>query len=249
MEFTTSSLDEQFDFKMQSLKAILFDIQTPFLRKEIQHAITLSDPSTRQDFEVVYDRIIQHWNKIHTHMGLKAELLTNMNKFYMFLEKVLLAEYAGKPCLTNKHFVSFWAGIISQHRAGTIRRNDLNNYHDCLVFPLEQMLLNQQHVENRLIAADSAAPKWNSYVQHLIDGKDWSNLATTVKNDRDLVNSLFTREPFYKTFHDGESGQLILRGIDNVESRYLATTSNRSPFTWNIFGAVGSQLLEGAKKD
>ena len=238
--FDGMDADEVYDYKKSCLKLVLVDIQTPLLRKEIQHAKALPE-TAREDFDVVFDRIIQHWTKVHDHLCLKVQLFRNIHSHHAFLANVLLAEYTGKPCLVEP-FILTCARTVEKQRL----KPDQWNYSVLITFPLEQMMLNQEHVENRLIAATSES-KWSSHIQGLIDKKDWTALATTVENDRDVVKKLFAQEPYYKTFCKEELGKTILKGIDAVQAKYLA--GEQSMFSWNIFGLAGSGVSEETKKN
>jgi hypothetical protein len=86
--------------------------------------------------------------------------------------------------------------------------------------PLEQMMLsgNREHVENRLLAASSRNPGWG--ILNFIDIKDWSNLTTTIENDRELANSLFNKDD--EPYSDNQAlfvhRSKVLNGIDKVHS-------------------------------
>src|SRR4051812_25794693 len=84
------------------LNILLFDPLTPLLKHEIHHAIKLHSETSQhanshEDFDTLYDRIAEHWAKIHQNMIMRAHLMENMALFQEFLTAQLLADYANEP--------------------------------------------------------------------------------------------------------------------------------------------------------
>ena len=245
--------------RIRILKILLYDRQTPFLRTEIHHVIALYSKASKrsyveQDIETLYDRIAEDWTRIHKTLHSKAYLTEHIISFHQFLTSMLLADYAAQPFAISP-WVSIRADIVKQHRAGARYNQDV--YQDCILFPVKQMMLNQDHVEKKLLAI-SENHSTPGHIQHLIGRKDWPNMTIAIRNDRDLAISLFADEPFYHSLVNGTTLRKILKGIDKIEAKYLAMLgsisssshtreessgqSGGSGFAWKIFAAItGSQ--------
>ena len=209
--------------RIRLLKVSLIHPQSPLLRKLIYDAIRLSETPgyIEKDIDILYDRIVAGWARIHQSLICKAYLFENMVFFHRFLTAILLMDYAKEP-YTISPWVLTQAGIVMLHRAGDSCDDDLVSYPNRILFPLEQMMLNRDHVENRLLATISENSDNRGHVQSLIDKKNWSDLTTTIKNDRDLTISLFREELFYQRAVNITGRRKILKGIDKVQAKYLA---------------------------
>jgi hypothetical protein len=90
------------------------------------------------------------------------------------------------------------------------------------IYPLEEMMLSRDYVENKLRAVAAGQGRQGSDIQLLIDKCDWSNLATALTNDRDLARKLFLQQPLNAKQFDANTYNRILQGIDEIEGKYFA---------------------------
>jgi len=264
------------DERIRSLKILLLEPLTPLLRNEIRHAIKLYsdigrgesqiieetaplvDDSTTvegfphlQDVDTLCSRIEEHWTKIYGSPFSRGHLLLDVALFQQFLTDKLLEDYAKKPC-TVTQWAFNQADVIEQHYAGAKSGSDEDTtYQSRVVFPLKELMLNQDHVEKKLLSA-RAEPRSGSHIQRLIDRKDWSSLATTLANDRDLAIGLFEGHPFYPDLFDENTRKRVLRSIDGIKRGYLVEShrsigthvteepASRNGFAWNVYNAIAS---------
>ena len=238
--------------KIRILKILLLEQLTPLLRKEIHHAITLHKHSNDEDVDTLFNRIVEHWTKIYGNLIARAHLIEDIALFQKFLTLKLLEDYAKKPC-TVTEWVFNKADIIEQHHAKAKGGNDEDTtYQIGVVFPLDELMLNRDHVEKKLLSTVSE-PRSGSHIQRLVDRKDWSSLATTLANDRDLAVGLFREQPFDPNLFDENTRKKVLRGIDEMERKYLKShrsigthateeTVPRNSFAWDVYNAIASGL-------
>ncbi|KAJ2997763.1 hypothetical protein NUW58_g549 [Xylaria curta] len=209
------------DDRVRSLRVLLIEPLTPLLRREIHIAIKLPSKPPSKEIDVVLDQITEHWTEIYGTPNARACLVEQLALFQQFLTNDLLKDYAAQPYQPTQ-WVSLQAELVQQHsiKAGSDESYDDTEYQARIVVPLEELILNQEHVERRVRYAESGG-----YIQHLINQRDWINLATALKDDRDLAKSLSGGHSFYPHALDVITRRIVLRGIDKVESTHLQKPS------------------------
>ncbi|KAG8165394.1 hypothetical protein KVR01_005669 [Diaporthe batatas] len=108
------------------------------------------------------------------------------------------------------------------------------DYHDGIVFPLNELALNVAHAEERLFSAEAEQLRMRSgagYVTELIRRTDWKKLAETLLNDRELAGDLFSEEPMLNDCFDNKTSKKVLDGINKVERKYFVELSSPSKYT------------------
>ncbi len=223
------------DEQIRALKILLLESLTPLLRNEIHRAIKLHevhDEVHSEDVDTLFTRIMEHWTKICS-LIYRAHLLEDATLFQVFLTDKLLEDYANEPCKITD-WTTGQAAVIRQHHDTAEGDDNDTAYQLRVVDPLEELMLDQCHVEDKLLLA-TACP--GSHIRRLIGRKDWPSLATTLKKDRDLAVSLFREQPFDPGLF-GDKGKRVLRGIDAIESKYFAKSSSRA--SWSVVGFVSA---------
>ncbi|KAH9884457.1 hypothetical protein F4778DRAFT_560469 [Xylariomycetidae sp. FL2044] len=216
------------DMRVRALKLLLLERLTPLLRKEIQHAIAFHSEVTKsvdvdkslQDADILYNRITSRWTKTHISLPSRALLVKDMILFQNFLADKLLEDYAMESLTKDSFITTPWvssqAAIVERHATAQGDSNVDPNYHLRIVLPLEELMLDQNHVESKLL---STARSPGSHIQRLIDAEDWSALAVSLRNDRDLTTDLFKEDP-WDMFKNGTKQEKIIRGINRIQNQY-----------------------------
>lgn len=234
-------LIEAIQTRLGYLKLASFDQVTPLLRKEINYAIKLHTEVTQQpdiwnfehigDLDTVYDQVIKHWTKVFDDFPSRVHLIKDIALFQQFLTAKLLGDYTEKSYVINP-WTAGQASMVQQRQAEADSAEALDKaYQTHIVYPLEEMMLDRDHVEHKLVTAASKEPYPRGDVQRLIDKCDWSSLAATLFNDRILAGDLFAETPVDPTCFNVSTRTLVLRCIDELKDRYFATLSSPTVYT------------------
>ncbi|WEW56816.1 hypothetical protein PRK78_002271 [Emydomyces testavorans] len=218
--------------RIHNLRLLLLERLTPLLRNQILHAIRLHSEALEQtniksylaDLDTVHEQVMEHWTKVYGNLTSRADLLQDMVLFQQFLTAKLLEDYTQTPCKCNDFgvvLVMILDAVKDGHQKAT------GYYQTRMVYPLEEMMLDRDHVEKKLRTA--AAGQAGGDVQPLIDRCDWSTLAATLMSDRELALKLNERALDGFTFEIMRA--TVLRKIDKIKSKYFAELSHPSTFT------------------
>lgn len=213
----------------------LFENVTPLLRKEIHHATKVHSEAFQQpdvDAELlkaldnVHHRLTRHWAKVFQEPISRALLTQQISFFQRFLTDRLLEVYTGKP-----YQVDQWHA--TELRIFCQRDDIAQMYYDFFTWPLEEMMLDQDHVQEMLVtaAAEPQSPDRAKDIQHLIARCDWPGLARALVKDRELANALFGEEPIVPEYYNTNTRKKVLRGIDKVRDKYFEDLSDPAKFT------------------
>jgi hypothetical protein len=154
-----------------------------------------------------------------------------MVMFQRFLSSKLLEDYTKEPYTVNTYMLTKARCVSEQNdRSLTVPRAKDDNisdeiYQNYVVFPLEEMMLNRNHVENKLRTAFARQGQPGSDIQPLIDRCDWAKLAAVLTSDRELVAKLKEPMPI------PELCERILQGINQVQAKYFTELKSPSTFT------------------
>lgn len=131
--------------------------------------------------------------------------------FQGFLAAQILKDYMGKTYNASPWVLS-QASTVEQHSTGaTNSGSKASAYQDHAIYPVEEMPLNRNHVENRLKAAAARQQHSGGDNQHLIDECDWPNLAIALVNDRELAVKLFQQTPLDPESFNANTTKKVLR--------------------------------------
>lgn len=224
-----------------NFEILLSDHLTPLLREQIRHAIALhrkalqhpnSDPYLK-DLSDLHDQLMEHWTKVYGDLISRAYLLQDIIMFRQFLIAELLEDYTNEPCTVDKWVLNQAKCVIEQGDHARAEDGSVvdTTYQVHVVFPLEEMMLSRDHVENKLRAAAIRQGNSGSDIQPLVDRRDWSNLAATLTNDRRLALKLFGEPSFDANISDAKTYQRILHGINEIKGKYFSELSDSSTFT------------------
>jgi hypothetical protein len=222
-----------------NFEILLLDHLTPLLREQILHAIALHREALQQpdvdpyleDLDDLHDQLKGHWTKVYGNLISRAYLLQDIILFQQFLIAKLLEDYTNEPCPVNKWVLDQAKCIIEQEDHAMARDGSVvdTTYQVHVVFPLEEMMLSRDHVENKLLAAAIGLGHSGSDIQRLIDRRDWLNLAMVLTNDRGLALKLFEGQP--SGICDAKTYERILQGIDQIKGKYFTELLDSSTFT------------------
>ena len=218
-----------------NFEILSLDYLTPLLQEQIRHAIALHREALKhpnvtpylQDLDDLHDQLKEHWSKVHGGLVSRAFLLQDIIMFRQFLIAKLLEDYTNMPYSVGKWALDQAKRIEQKSSTGA---KDGSNYQVHVVYPLEEMMLDRDHVENKLRVAAAGRGDSGSDIQLLIDRCNWSNLATALTNDRNLALRLFERQPIDTDIFDANTDKSILQGIDEIKGKYFAELSDSSTF-------------------
>jgi hypothetical protein len=223
---------------------LLLDRLTPLFRTELSHAIKLYSEalahsnikSYEKDLDDSYEKLKRHWARIYGDFVHRTDLLHNTTMFQAFLAAKLLEDYANEPYTVNK-----WALIQAESITRGRDGGDMDAYRTNIVYPLEEMMLNKDSVEQKLLAA--ATRRSGGNIRPLIDSCDWPKLAAALTDDRDLTLKL---DPDTVSLHTRDK---ILRHIDEISQKYFSQLSSASEFVINKHAAEISALASSRPHD
>ncbi|KAG6368517.1 hypothetical protein INS49_002727 [Diaporthe citri] len=156
----------------------------------------------------------------------RALLTQQISFFQRFLTDRLLEVYTGKPYQVDQ-WHSTELRIFRQ-------RDDLGQmYHDFFTWPLEEMMLDQDHVQETLVtaAAEPQSADRAKDIQCLIACCDWPSLARALVKDRELAIGLFDEEPIDPEYYNANTRKKVLRGIDKVRDKHFEDLSDPAKYT------------------
>lgn len=109
----------------------------------------------------------------------------------------------------------------------------IKQYRKNVAHPLEELMLKQDIVENKLATVGVRRQYPGGDIQRLIDQCDWPNLFTALNDDRHLAFNLFQQEPIISTTFDTYTMETIMGGIDKIRDKYFAKATSSSEYTIN----------------
>lgn len=114
------------------------------------------------------------------------------------------------------------------------QRDDIEQmYYAFFTWPLEEMMLDQDHVQETLVtaAAEPQSPERARDIQCSIARCDWPSLARALVKDRELAIALFDEEPIDPEYYNANTRKKVLRGIEKVREKYFEDLSDPVNFT------------------
>lgn len=238
---------------------------TPLLLREMRHAIEIHSEALEQpdlttntellrDLDNAHDRVSEHWCKLHENYMTSSSLLAYIALHQRFLTHFLVDEYTSTPALrdagsTNVHdWACDMASLIQAHSTADSDSNDSDlEYQRSIVSPLQEMGLNEAHVEEK-IRALAAVPRGQScdYVRRLIRQCDWQKLAEVVLKDRDLAIDLFEPRPIVESAFNERTRSIIMKSIDNTIEKYSTDLCSPTKYTLSKHAIAASTTHSSA---
>jgi hypothetical protein len=240
MGVITADIRRYIEHRILNFESLLLEHLTPLLRKQAHHAIALHREALKhsnvdpylKDLDDLHEQLTEHWTKVYGDFLSRVYLSQDILAFYQFLIEELLKDYANQPSTVSGWTLNRAKYIAEQD--GDTGAKDNNNvgtlYQIHVVYPLEEMMVNREHVESKL---RSAAAGQGSDIQRFIDKCDWSSLATALINDRDLTLNLLEGQQPNANMFGTNTYKRILQGIDEIKDKYFTELSDRSTFTIN----------------
>lgn len=217
---------------------------TPSLREEIVHAIKVHEEALEQrtldkhfarELDSLQDQIEEHWSRVYKSCIDRAHIVADMGQYQLFLTDILLSEYTG-AAFTDTGSIGWLQECAAQiKKAATDVSDEFRAiFHEAVVFPVEELLLNQSHVERRLLmaATDIDLPRaLGGHIQYLIECGDWHDLAKFLYYDRELALSLFKYQPILPGLFDSGTSDRVLQGITSIQDKYFTDISSPTEYT------------------
>ena len=244
-DIITKDIRQRIEHRIRNLKTLLLERLTPLLREQIRHAIALhtealEHPNVDQyldDLDSLHDQLMEHWTKVYGDLISRAYLIQDVVLFQQFLVAKLLEDYTNEPYTVDKWVLNQAKRAIEHEDHARLKDgSDVDMmYQVHVVFPLEEMMLSRDHVENKLRAAAIGREHPRSDIQPLIDRRDWSNLAAALTNDRHLALKLFGGPSFDTNILNDSTQKRILRTIDEIKGKYFSELSDSSTFAISTY--------------
>lgn len=211
------------------------------------HSEALKLPHIRRKLMAQLDNfhelIMEHWGEIYGNLEDYAQLTAHMSLFLMTLASQLASEYSGTPSSSgaeNATWEQRRVELIRQHRDSGSESDSEDSeeglYQDTVVSPVEELMLDLEHVENRLVAAAEAPaePRSPVSIHQYIEQCDWPSVAKSLVRDRELTLSILKADKELSTRPEsfgGDAGTKVLQGISDIEVKYFADLSSPTDFT------------------
>lgn len=253
--------------RLSRYRTLFFDFMTPSLKKELHNAIKvhsevleLPQPKVGDlhrvskrltELDDMDDHLMEHWAKVHRDLVSRSSLLVNMALFQIFIAAKLLEDYTGKAYSASPWVLS-QATIVEQQSASVQQAGDkplASAYQNDVVLPVEEILLDPEHVGEKLKAAATPQRHPGGDVQRLIDECDWPGLAATLVKDRELAVELFQQSALDPEAFDLNTSKKILRKIDDITAKYFDELSTASEYTLNNHAVQKSAGRGSGTKD
>ena len=222
-------------------------VLTPRLRKHLQSAIliycetanqqTLDLSKSVENLEEVRVGVEDHWSQILGQVSITARVYEQKTLFEDFLRGKLLEDYRRIPYVVNEKIV--WLGRFhgsledrtqAAHEIGTQVDRLPDIYRRRVTFIVEELMLNQAHVESKMRAAAGRRGQPGSDVQPLIDRCEWANLAAVLVKDQMLTTQIFGK--------GDDTGAKVLNGIGRIQKRYFRELINPSRFVISKYAST-----------
>lgn len=208
------------------------------------HSETLKLPHIRRKLMSQLDNfhtlVMEHWGDINGNLEDYAQLTAHMSLFLITLASQLANDYSGTPSSSGTENAAWEhrrVELIRKHRdpgsESDSESSEEGLYQDTVVSPVEELMLDLGHVEDRLIVAaeESKSP---SSIHDYIEQCDWSSVANALVRDRELALSILKAEKELSTRPEsfcGDAGTKVLQGISDIKVKYFADLSSPTDFT------------------
>ncbi|KAL1871618.1 hypothetical protein Daus18300_004618 [Diaporthe australafricana] len=235
--------------RIDGYQTLLLEYQTPLFHDELLDAIKLHEetlqrpeptPAERQRvldqltvLDNMNDRLNKHWEKLHRSLNSRTILLYSISEYSKLLGSWLILDYAGRESVGETHHeASAYVTILDKFRSGEgdVEAN-IRVHRRLFRRPLEEMMLNRQHVEKRLRMAAAGPSYPTGEIHRLVDQCDWPNLAAAIVNDREIAAVLFRSKPLDPQFWEDRIGKMALWRIDDLRDKYFAELSSPTTYT------------------
>jgi hypothetical protein len=125
-------------------------------REALNHLdLYLKDPDLYlKDLDNLHDQFKEHWTKVYGDATSRAILLQDIVLFHQFLVRKLLEDYTNEPYTINKWVRDQAKCIIEQGAKDGSNVGTAYPIH--VIYPLEEMMLSIDYVENKLLRAAAA---------------------------------------------------------------------------------------------
>jgi len=204
---------------------------TPLLQSQLQHAVVahrevLDHPLSSVDEDLtnldkLYFEIKSHWKRIYTDMHAAASLFRAMRQLRQFLRSKLLEDYCNERYTV--HGLILKLAQLKENAEGCHGKEPDALYQDCVILPLEELMLDRAHVEGKMRTALLREGEPGSDIQPLINKGDWTSLASILVKDRELARKVFPE--------NDQTTQKLMKGIARIADEYYSQLIDASQFT------------------
>lgn len=203
------------------------------------HSEALEQPTLDVPFvkelDSLQDQIEEHWSRVYKSCIDHSHIVADLGQYQLFLTELLLSEYTGAAFTDTQSIGWLHQSAAQIKKAATDVSDEFRAiFHEAIVFPLEELLLNRPHVEKRLLlaAADDDRPRpLGGHIQYLIKSGDWQNLAKYLYHDRELALGLFKYQPIVPGLFDGGTRDKVLQSITSIQEKYFIDMSSPTEYT------------------
>ncbi|MCJ1483429.1 hypothetical protein MMC06_003596 [Schaereria dolodes] len=201
------------------------------------------DESTIDYLKKIEVAVDSHWKFVYGDMLDTSVIFNNVLAIETFLDHTLQEDYCRKPnsSIIQKRAMMQFAGVWGspEDRETLIRtfarvrlRGDDDGpaesaddiYERSIGKVINEMLLDRQHVEDKLRAVHRRRDQSGSNVQELIDARKWEELAKTLCGDTTLVNKVVAKD------HRNE----VMTAINKVVRKYYKSIRGPTDYTLSL---------------
>ncbi|KAL1880026.1 hypothetical protein Daus18300_001389 [Diaporthe australafricana] len=239
---------ELIESRLQDYTFLGFESLTPLLKHLLQqssdfHSKALKLPVIHKhlltELNTFHGMVEEHWAKLHNSLSRHAQLMAHICLFMEVLSSQLIRDYSDEPEDADTT-VGTHTKLIQQHREsardGDGSHSD-QSYQDFVVTPIEELLLDREHVEHRLMVAETCKkPKGDApaTAHYFIKRCDWPSLASILARDRELS---------FATLEAGNQSSIMLgifpkddaikavQGISDIRDKYFTDLASPTNFT------------------
>lgn len=245
---------ELIESRLQDYTMLGFESLTPLLKQLLQqssefHSQALKLPVIHKhlmrELNTFHHIVEEHWGKVHNSLARHAQLIAHMLMFMAVLSSALVRDYcralAREEAEDGEYVAESHVKLIKQHRESGRDSNSEDSeqsYQDLVVAPVEELMLDHEHVENRFMAAAETCnmPKGSipGTVHYFIKRCDWPGLANTLVRDRELALAILDAGKQSSTMlglFPKDDAIKVVQGISDIRDKYFTDLSSPTDFT------------------
>ena len=238
MDTMDNDTRELLQHRRLNLKILISEVSTPLLQGHIRIVVTAHDEALKspqkepnlKHLDSLYQEVVDHWQDVYGDMNKRASLLRDMMMFQKFLIRNLQEDYLNHPFkMTN--WILHQAEYIAEHKDASTnigKEDEDTRFHKHIMYPLSHMMLDKEYVQKKLCAVASGE---SSQVWRLVRSHDWSALAQTIYQDRELALDLFRGQVSGLDLFSPKELRQVKDAIDAVQRSYFKDMSNPSTYS------------------
>lgn len=244
---------ELIESRLQDYTMLGFESLTPLLKQLLQqssefHSQALKLPVIQKhlmrELNNFHHIVEEHWAKVHNSFARHAQLITHMLMFMAALSSALIHEYCRAPAQEEhgdaEYVAEKFVKLIKQHREfgrDSDGEDSEQTYQHLVDSPIEELMLDLEHAENRFMAAaEIKKPRGSTpgTIHYFIKRCDWPSLAKMLVRDRELALAILDagkQSPTMLGFFPKDDAIKVVQGISDIRDNYFTDLSSPTDFS------------------